>query len=73
MLDYLSRFKSERDIVKRLFRNKLIDGYVEGLPNYNAAVDDAGRQSVKNKELDKIPSSAVSKECQLRKVWQLTV
>ena len=53
LLDYLPQFKSERDIVKRLFRNKLIDGYIEGLPEYTAAVDDAARQDVKSRELDK--------------------
>ena len=53
LLDYLSQFKSERDIVKRLFRNKLIDGYIEGLPEYTAAVQDAAWQDVKSRELDK--------------------
>ena len=53
LLDYLSRSKSERDIMKRLFRNTMIDGYVEGYPEYTAAVDDAARQDVKSRELDK--------------------
>ena len=39
--------------MKRLFRNRLIDGYVEGLPEYTAAVDNTARQDVKSRELDK--------------------
>lgn len=53
LLDYLSRFKSERDIVMRLFDYKLINGFVENLPDYVNAVDDAERKAVKSRELDK--------------------
>ena len=45
LLDYLSRFRSEKDVVMRLLDHKLIDGYVERLPEYMSLLvtDTAGR------------------------------
>ena len=40
LCDYLSRFKTERNILMRLLGNILIDGYVKQLPGYIKAVGD---------------------------------
>ena len=56
LYDYLSRFKTERDIVMRLAGNNLIDGYIMGLPEYLSATTDAERKQVKNTELQKFMS-----------------
>ena len=41
LFDYLSRFKTERDIVMRLLGDNMIDGYIKDLPAYTSATDDA--------------------------------
>ena len=35
LMDYLSRFKSERDIVYRLWGKKFLDAFSENLPDWN--------------------------------------
>ena len=44
LLDYLSRFKTERDITFRLLGRGVIDGFTENLPEYLAASDDDERK-----------------------------
>ena len=56
LYDYLSRFKTEREIVMRLAGNNLIDGYIMGLPEYLGATTDADRKQVKSTELQKFMS-----------------
>ena len=56
LIDYLSRFKTERDITFRLLGRGLIDGFTEKLPIYLAAADDAARKEIKKNELDKMMS-----------------
>ena len=47
LIDYLSHFNTERDIVMRLLGNNLIDGYVHRFPDYANALDDDSRKAVK--------------------------
>ena len=56
LLDYLSHFWSEQDVVMRLFDSRLIDGFVERLPNFPSlsAVD---RKVLKKSELSKFEAS----------------
>ena len=56
LLDYLSRFKTDRDITFWLLGRGVIDGFTEKFPEYLAAADDAARKVVKKKELDKLLS-----------------
>ena len=44
LLDYLSRFKTERDITFWLLGRGVIDGFTEKLPEYLAAPDDNARK-----------------------------
>ena len=53
LLDYLTRFKSERDIVMRLFRKRLLDGYTENLPDFPRAGTDDEKKKAKEEETDK--------------------
>ena len=53
LLDYLSRFKTERNIVMQSLGKNLFDGCTHHLPGYMNAGDDSGRKAVKSKELDK--------------------
>ena len=53
LYDYLSRFKTERNIVMRLAGNNLIDGYIMSLPEYVDAADDNERKQIKKNELQK--------------------
>ena len=41
LLDYLSRFKSERDVVYRLIGKKFLNDFSEKLPGYATAADQA--------------------------------
>lgn len=47
LLDYLSRFKCERDVVVRLHGTGIFDGYVEETVEYRAAADDAAKRDLK--------------------------
>ena len=55
LLDYLSRFKSERNVMLGLVGKRLIDGYTERTPEYLAlaVTDTAGKDLMKRQELDK--------------------
>ena len=56
LIDYLSRFKTERDIMFRLLGRGLIDGFTEKLPIYLAVADNAARKEIKRKEFGKMMS-----------------
>ena len=56
MIDYLSRFKTERDINFWLLGRGLIDGFTEKLPIYLAAADNAARKEIKKSEFNKMMS-----------------
>ena len=43
MSDYLSRFKSERDVVFRIWGNKFLDGFSEMLPDWDNTWTDADK------------------------------
>ena len=43
LIDYLNRFKSEVEVVKRLFGKSITDGYAEAKDEYKNATDDTGR------------------------------
>ena len=53
LLDYLSRFKSKRDIVMRLFSKRLLDGFTENLPNFPKVGTDGDKKKAKEEEMDK--------------------
>ena len=55
LLDYLSRFKSERNVMLGLVDERLIYGYIERTPDYLAleATDSVGQDLMKQQELDK--------------------
>ena len=55
LLDYLSRFKSERNFMLGLVGKRIIDGYTERTPEYLAlaVTDTAGKDLMKRQELDK--------------------
>ena len=48
-LEYLTRFKNERDITFRLLGRGIIDGFTEKFPEYLSVADDAARKQVKKK------------------------
>ena len=55
LLDYLSRFKSERNVMLGLVGKNIIDGYTERMSAYLdlAATDTAGQSRLKGEELNK--------------------
>ena len=55
-LEYLTRFKIERDITFQLVGRRIIDGFTKQLPEYLSAADDAARKQVKRQQLDKLLS-----------------
>ena len=55
-LEYLTRFKNERDITFWLLGRGIIDGFTKTFPEYLSAADDAARKQVKKEELDKLLS-----------------
>ena len=52
-LDYLSRFKSERDVVYRILGKKFLDGYSENLPGWSDSISDDQKKTYKENELNK--------------------
>ena len=54
LLDYLSRFKSERDVVFRLLGRNFLDGFSEALPDYAGCADADDERQFKKKELEKL-------------------
>ena len=56
LVEYLSRFKTERDITCRLLGRGLIDWFNEKLPKYLAASDNDTREKFQKDELDKLTS-----------------
>ena len=54
LLDYLSRFKSERDVVLRLLGKNFLDGFSEALPEYTTCSTDDERKVFKENELQKL-------------------
>ena len=55
LIDYLSRFKSERDIVFRIVGKKFLDGFSEQCEDYkkNTAWSDAQKKEFKTNEMKK--------------------
>ena len=53
LLDYLSRFKSERDVVYRILGKKFLDGFAENLPGWDNSMSDDDKKKFKEKELKK--------------------
>ena len=56
LLDYLSRFRSERDVVMRLYDGRLIDGFVGRLPSF-ISLSNVEREELKKRELNKFEAS----------------
>ena len=56
LLDYLSRFKSERDVAMRLVGREFLDGYTERLEEYNnlPAGDADAQKTLKKREREKL-------------------
>ena len=54
LLDYLGRFKSERNVMLNLFGKKMLDGFAENTPEYLALTfgDTVGQANVKKKALN---------------------
>ena len=55
LLDYLGRFKSETEVVTRLFGKKLVDGFTENKKEFCdlPATDTVAQNAVKEKEWEK--------------------
>ena len=53
LMDYLSRFKSERDTVYQIMGKKFLDGFAESSPEWNDTWPDADKKSFRSKELKK--------------------
>ena len=54
LLDYLSRFKSERDVLYRILGKKFLNGFTENLPGWNGdTMSDDAKKKFKEKELNK--------------------
>ena len=73
LYDYLSWFKTERDIVMRLAGNNLIDGYIMGLPEYLSATTDSDRKQVKSTELQKFMSELFLRNADHERFGELLV
>ena len=56
LLDYLSRFWSERDVAMRLYDSRLIDGFVGRLPSF-LSLSDVEREALRKRELNKFEAS----------------
>ena len=54
LLDYLSRFKSKRDVLYRILGKKFLNGFTENLPDWNGdTMSDDVKKKFKEKELNK--------------------
>ena len=53
LLEYLSRFKSEAEVINRLFGKRLVDGYAEQLNDYTTAADADAKKAIKAREWNK--------------------
>ena len=50
LLDYLSRFKSERDVLYRILGKKFLNGFTENLPGWNGdTMSDDAKKSLKKR------------------------
>ena len=47
MIDYLNRFKSEVEVVKRLFGKSITDSYAENRDDYKSAADEDAKEKIK--------------------------
>ena len=56
LLEYLTRFKTERDITFQLLGRGIIYGFTEKFLEYLSAAENAERKQVKKNELDKLLS-----------------
>ena len=56
LIDYLNRFKSEVEVVKRLFGKSITDGYAEAKDEYKNTTDDVVKKKVKKDSWDEFIS-----------------
>ena len=53
LLDYLSRFKSEMDVVFRLFGKGILDGFCEEQAEYKVLTQEDSKKKFKQEALDR--------------------